>query len=245
MQKNVKCVIITPFNYEKSKEQFPVVYLLHGHSGNYAQWLHVAPQLKNKVDELQIIIVCPDGGFNSWYFDSEIDSSIRYETFISKELVKFIDRRYNTIAKKNGRAITGFSMGGHGALYISIKHKDLYGAAGSISGGVDIRPFPNKWDIKKVLGDTICCDANWQKNTVINVVDSLKNGELKLIFDCGVDDFFLQVNRNLHQKLLALKIDHDYTERPGAHNPMYWKNSIDYQLLFFNKFFEQQLTISK
>jgi len=42
----------------------------------------------------------------------------------------------------------------------------------------------------------------------------------------------------LHQKLLNLKIDHDYTERPGGHNKEYWGSSVNYQLLFFRKFFD-------
>ena len=71
-------------------------------------------------------------------------------------------------------------------------------------------------------------------------MDNLKNGELKIIFDCGLDDFFLEVNRNLHKKLMDRKIDHDYIERPGGHNVAYWHNSIDYQVLFFEKFFAGQ-----
>ncbi len=239
MQKDIRCVIVKPDSYTKNNNKFPVVYLLHGYSGSYNQWVSLAPQLKNKADELQIIIVCPDGGYGSWYFDSPIDSSFRYEMFVSKELVSFIDKNFLTVADANHRAITGLSMGGHGALYLAIRHNDIYKAAGSISGGVDIRPFPNNWEIKKRLGDTICCKQNWENNTVINQVSNLKNGDLALIIDCGVQDFFIQVNRNLHQKLLDLKIDHDYIERPGAHNNAYWKNSIDYQLLFFKKVFNR------
>jgi S-formylglutathione hydrolase FrmB len=131
-------------------------------------------------------------------------------------------------------------MGGHGGLYLAMKHKNLFGAAGSTSGGVDIRPFPNNWDLSKRLGDTINFKKNWEENTVINLADSLKNNELHIIFDCGLEDFFLQVNRNLHNKLVIMKIDHDYIERPGGHNKVYWKNSIDYQLIFFSKFFDPE-----
>jgi S-formylglutathione hydrolase FrmB len=182
----------------------------------------------------------PDGGFNSWYLDSPVDSSYKYETFMTKELVPYIDDHYPTINNVSFRAITGLSMGGHGAFYLAIKHKDLFGAAGSICGGVDIRPFPNNWDMSKVLGSLSENKDNWDRNTVINMVDSLKNGELHLIFDCGSDDFFLEVNRALHIKLAANKVSHDYIERPGAHNAAYWRNSIDYQLLFFSKFFKEK-----
>ena len=128
-------------------------------------------------------------------------------------------------------------MGGHGGLYLGIRHRDLFGAAGSTSGGVDFRPFPDNWGIKKDLGEMATHQENWDNNTVMNVVDSLHNGELAIIFDCGVDDFFLTVNRNLHAKLLDKKINHDYIERPGGHSGAYWRNSIDYQILFFLKYF--------
>lgn len=240
MKKDIKCVIIKPDNYNNRERRYPVVYLLHGYSGSYKQWPSLATQLQEKVDQLQLIIVCPDGGYGSWYFDSPIDSSFRYETFVSKEVVEFIDQHYYTQADRKHRAISGLSMGGHGGLFLAIHHRNLYGAAGSMSGGVDFRPFPNNWDLSKRLGDTTCCKLNWEKNTVINLVSDLKNGDLRLIIDCGVADFFIQVNRDLHRKLLALKIDHDYYKRPGAHNNAYWKNSVDYQLLFFKKFFDEE-----
>ena len=237
MKKEVKCVVIKPSGYNTAANRFPVVYLLHGYGGSQRQWITLAPQLKNKADEYQMLIVCPDGGIGSWYLDSPVDSSFRYETFVSRELVRYIDQHYKTIPDKEHRAITGLSMGGHGGLYLAIRNRDIYSAAGSSSGGVDIRPFPNNWDLKKRLGDTLCCKANWEKHTVINLVDSLRNRDLKLVIDCGLEDFFLNVNRNLHRKLMELKIDHDYIERPGAHNNAYWRNSIDYQLLFFRKAF--------
>lgn len=242
MHKQVKAVVILPDGYGKKKSSFryPTTYLLHGYSGSYAQWINDAPQIKTLADQEQIILICPDAGYSSWYFDSPIDSTVRYETFITRELIPYIDSHYKTTNDRKWRAVTGLSMGGHGALYLSIRHQDLFGAAGSICGGVDIRPFPKNWDLSKKLGDTVCCMANWEKNTVINVIDQLQNGQLALIMDCGVGDFFLEVNRHLHQKLLEKKIDHDYTERPGEHNKAYWSNSIAYQLVFFRKFFDKQ-----
>lgn len=242
MKKNIPCVVIKPSSYKslvRKKKGLPVVFLLHGYSGNQGSWLKDAPQLIRKADELELILVCPDGGFSSWYFDSPIDSSIRYETFISKELVPFIDKKYSTLADRKHRAITGLSMGGHGGLYLGIRHQDIFGSAGSVSGGVYLRPFPNNWDIKKRIGDTVCCVENWENYSVINQVDKLKTDSLHLVFDCGTSDFFLDVNRNLHQVLLQKKIAHDYAERPGAHNKDYWGNSIDYQLLYFKKQFDR------
>ena len=239
MQKNIKCVIITPSGYKKSGRQYPVVYLLHGYAGNYARWLTVAPQLKNKADELQFIIVCPDGGYGSWYVDSPADSSVRYETFTATELVQYTDSHYKTLADRAHRAITGLSMGGHGSLYLAIRHKDIFGAAGSMSGLVDLSFFPKGMNFKSLFGDSTVYAANLQKNSVINVIDNLKNRELKLTIDCGIYDFLIVPNRSLHQQLLKKRIEHDYAERPGIHNAVYWRNSIDYHLVFFKKFFDE------
>lgn len=237
MNQKVNCTIVLPADYHNdSSEKFPVLYLLHGYSGNNKSWVSIKPDLPQLASQYKMIIICPDGK-NSWYWDIPGQTDCQYETFVAGELVLYMDRQYRTIANRKGRAITGLSMGGHGGLWLSIRHKETFGAAGSTSGGVDIRPFPNSWEMKNLLGEYEKNKENWDKHTVINEIDSLKNGELALIFDCGTDDFFIEVNRNLHKKLMEKKINHDYTERPGGHTSEYWKNSIDSQLLFFSKFF--------
>ena len=237
MHKDVKCVVITPANYQSDTAHLPVLYLLHGYNGNYRDWVSKAPDLLKTIDENGFIVVCPDGGFGSWYFDSPVDTGMKYETNVALEIPAYIDAHYRTIASRSARAISGLSMGGHGALYLAIKHRDIFGAAGSMSGGVDFRPFPDNWDIKKYLGEYTSHKDVWDKNVVVNLIDFLQNDDLKIIVDCGVKDFFIQVNRNLHQKLLDKNIAHDYTERPGEHNWPYWNNAVKYQLLFFRRNF--------
>lgn len=242
LKKATKFVIIQPTNQNQqnnSQERYPVVYLLNGYGGDYGQWPITTPQLTKTADDLKIIFVCPDGGIGSWYFDSPIDSSIRYESYITKELVPYIDANFSTKASPNSRAITGLSMGGHGALYLAIRHSDIFGAAGSTSGGVDFRAFPKRWDIKKALGEYESNKERWYEYTVMRQVELLKNNQLALIIDCGIDDFFMPANRALHEKLLQLKIEHDYIERPGEHNHIYWGSSVDYQILYFKKFFQK------
>ena len=239
MNKNIKTCVITPDDYKKSNKKLPVVYLLHGYSGNYASWAKDFKDVGKQVDQYGFIVIGVDGNFSSWYFDSPIDPTFKYETYVIKELVPFVDKNYKTIASREGRAISGLSMGGHGALYLSFRHQDVFGAAGSMSGGVDIRPFPENWDIKKRLGTLSEFPENWEKNTVTNMLELVKDNKLKLIIDCGVDDFFMDVNRELHNKMLALKINHDYIERPGKHNIEYWENSLKFQLLFFDNFFKE------
>ncbi|MFB9057353.1 alpha/beta hydrolase [Mariniflexile ostreae] len=237
MDKAIKNVVITPDSYSKKGPAYSVVYLLHGAGGDHKAWLAKAPEIKQYADMYNVIIVCPDGGKTSWYFDSPIDRTMQYETYISKELVSKIDQSYNTKASKAHRAISGFSMGGHGALFLAFKHPDIWAVAASMSGGVDIRPFPLRWDIAKRLGAYAEHPLNWEGHTVINLVHLLDGKNLKFMFDCGVDDFFYDANLRLHKKLLERNIPHDYIERPGGHTNAYWSNSIKYQMLYFNDFF--------
>lgn len=237
MEKDIGVVVITPENYSPGI-QYPVMYLLHGYSGDEMSWITKVPEIRNYADLYHFIIVCPDGDYSSWYFDSPVDPNMKYETYISNELVSWVDNNYSTIKSKEGRAITGFSMGGHGALYIAICNQDVFGAAGSMSGGVDIRPFPSNWEISERLGGYSENPENWERNTIINMVYKLQPGSLKIIFDCGRSDFFYEVNCQLHEKLLDRNIPHDFIVRPGGHTWEYWTNSIAYQALFFHNFFD-------
>lgn len=239
MDKSIPNLVVLPDQYAMTEDRFPVLYLLHGAGGDYTSWSSNLRDLKNYADTYNMIIVCPDGGLTSWYFDSPVDPQMRYETYISKELIATVDDTYHTVTHKSGRAISGLSMGGHGALYLAFKHQDVWGAAGSMSGGVDIRPFPKNWDLAKRLGNYADHKDHWEENTVINMVYKLKDDSLKLILDCGRSDFFYEVNKQLHEKLVQRNIPHDYIERPGSHNWEYWANAIPYQLLFFHNFFER------
>jgi len=238
MKKTIKAVVMTPDSYANDKE-LPVLYVLHGYSGNYSDWVKKSPNIHQMADLHQMIIVCPDGNFGSWYFDSPADPSFRYETYVATELVNWIDSHYKTIKDRSGRGITGLSMGGHGALYLAFRHQDVFGAAGSMSGGVDIRPFPNNWDMAKRLGTYAQFPERWEQNTVINLLHLLTPGSLTILVDCGTEDFFFRVNNNLHEKMLERNIAHDYITRPGGHNWNYWNNAILYQTLFMRQFFDR------
>lgn len=240
MHKSISNLVIIPDSYNSNKAGFPVLYLLHGFNGDYLDWINRVPEIESYADRYNLIIVCPDGGTSSWYFNSIIDEKSQYETYIAKELVDFIDENYKTFQDRKGRAITGLSMGGHGAFYLAFKHQNIYGATGSMSGGLDFRAFPKSWNISKRLGDFEKNKEIWDQNTVINMINQLKGDYLKLIFDCGVDDFFYDANISMHKKLKEKNIPHEYIERPGDHNWEYWANSIKYQLLFFDAFFNSK-----
>lgn len=238
MNKSIKTVVILPDSYSKNK-QYPVLYLLHGFSGNYSNWVNNAPEVKKLVDYYNYLVICPDGGFGSWYWDMASDRNYQYETFVSGELVSFVDQHYSTVKNRNGRAISGLSMGGHGALSLAIKHQETYGAAGSTAGGVDFRPFPLNWQIKDRIGSYDEVPAEWDNRVVINMINRLVSDKLALIIDCGKEDFFYPVNVALHDKLIYHNINHTFITSEGAHNWAYWKRSVVYQMAFFNRFFSQ------
>jgi S-formylglutathione hydrolase FrmB len=241
MHKNIRCLIILPDDYTITGNPYPVLYLLHGWSGHFASWLSDAPQLKQQADAHQMIIVCPDGGYDSWYLDSPVDSTVRYETHVSKEVVSYIDYYYFTRKDSGGRAISGLSMGGHGAIYLALRHPDVFGAAGSIAGGLDLRPFKkNNWNLERVLGNPLSHWDNWEKHSAVSLIPRLKDSKMPLVIDVGLGDFFLEPNRLMHRLLMEAKYPHEYYERPGEHNAAYWGNAIDYQLVFFDKFFSRK-----
>lgn len=235
MNKSIKTVVIKPDNSKSGP--LATLYLLHGYSGDYSNWVTKVPYLKTLVDRYNYIVVCPDGGYDSWYWDTPNDSNYQYETFITKELISAVESKYNVCKDRTGRGISGLSMGGHGALYLAIQHQDIYGAAGSTSGGVDIRPFPNNWGIIKKLGEYGENKMKWDEHTVGGILHKLKPNALQLFIDCGYEDFFYPVNQKLHNELLYLNIPHYYLNLPGKHNWEYWSQSLPYQMAFFDQYF--------
>ena len=112
MKKEINCVVITP---EDNSRNHPSVYLLHGYGGYHKSWIKIKPELPELSDQYGMIFVCPDGE-KSWYWDSTINEEIKFETFITEELVEYIDSNYPTLKSKDSRGITGLSMGGQGAM---------------------------------------------------------------------------------------------------------------------------------
>lgn len=240
MQKNIPALIILPENYDASatKLTYPALYMLHGHSGDFIGYYFHMADLQTLANQYQMILVCPDGGYNSWYMDAPIGTDCKYETFISFELTSYVDKNYSTRPHKDSRAICGISMGGYGALYNAIRHPDIFGAAGSMSGAVDFTPFPTEWQLSDRLGPYLLNKKRWESYSLINMIGEIPK-DLAILVDVGVRDFFVQVNRNFHNKLLQAHIPHDYIEREGDHDWNYWANACRFQMLFFHHFFNK------
>lgn len=229
MDKPVPVTLVLPEGYRPDK-QYSTIYTLHGWSGNHRNYPEKTP-LGELADQYEVIYVSPDGNYDSWYIDSEIKTESKYYSFIVNELVPYIDKHYATKANKENRAITGLSMGGFGALYIGIQNPGVFGQVGSMSGGVSPEHFKGNWGISAVM------DKGWENYNISALAHRLIGHKTNLIIDCGVDDFFITSNRALHQKLLDLRIQHTYMEKPGAHSWDYWKDAIRYQTFFFTQHF--------
>jgi len=135
--RETKYMIILPDGYDESEDRYPVIYLLHGFSQNYTVWpmMGVANYLDTYDD---MIIVMPDVG-NSWYInwaESDGDELNNWEDFIIYDLVHNVDQSFRTYAGREGRAISGLSMGGYGAMVLGLRHPEMFCSIASHSGAL-------------------------------------------------------------------------------------------------------------
>lgn len=240
MERDIKNLVILPAGYNRQDTiKYPVLYLLHGVQADHTSWTKVIrKELPDDATKYNMIIVCPNGE-NSWYLDSSVNPASQFETYITKELVESIDNKYKTIPSSLARAISGFSMGGYGALRLAILHPGVFGACGSMSGAVDFRPFPKVYKLSSQLGGYATNKKRWDENVIINMTNKLKPKTLSIIIDCGFEDQFLYVNGQLHQSMLNKGIQHEYIVESGGHDRKYWNKAIVKQLQFFFGFFNK------
>lgn len=237
LPQNMTVAVITP-DGPRPQSGFPSVYLLNGFGGDHKSWGIIRPDLGTLADNMGLVLVMPSG-MDTWYWDAPADSTVRMESFITEVLVPYVDTNYPTDRRAENRAVTGLSMGGHGGLWLGLRHPDIWKSCGSTSGGVNIMPFPKNWKMSQWLGPQEENADTWKTHTVRNMVDRLVPGTSNIIFDCGSEDFFAEVNADLHTALLEAGIPHDYISRPGKHNSAYWANALPYQLMYFkSKFIE-------
>ncbi len=239
MDTSLGTIVVVPEAALSEDQRFPAVYLLHGWSGNYTNWPSKV-DLSTYADQFGFIIVCPEGGYAGWYMDSPITPKLRYESFIVTDVVSYIDRHYPTIQDRHYRAICGLSMGGHGALYLLITHPNVFGAAGSMSGVLELDQSTARYSIAKILGDYQHFPDRWKSHSVLYLVQRLPQSDTAILIDCGVDDRFIASNRKVHQRLLHMGYPHTYIERPGGHTWEYWIHALPYHFLFFQQYFQTQ-----
>jgi len=275
--------VYLPAGYEAGGKHYPVLYYLHGLTGDESNWIEHG-HLDKVADSLglQAIVVMPDGD-NNFYVDSKMtvdyDACMRdgtglmlpqqpkaktctrtwkYETYITHDLIGWVDKTYRTIPSREGRGVAGLSMGGYGSLMLSMRHPDLFAAAASHSGVDSLLyggPFPYEHgkgarvdDIKPLIanlgdfgkwmillyGDDI---ETWRAYDPSVLVEKLAPGQLKLYLDCGTEDDFALHNgmQYLHDLLLDHHIDHAYYIGPGKHDFVFWSQRLPKSLAFMQQ----------
>lgn len=135
--RKLKFNVVLPRSYDASPEKrFPVLYLLHGYTSNYTDWAKLGAG--KAAQPFDLIVVMADGG-NSWYVNwskAEGDAKNAWEDCLVKDLIPHVDATYRTVAAREGRAISGLSMGGYGAMTVGLRHPEMFASVGSQSGAI-------------------------------------------------------------------------------------------------------------
>jgi len=214
------------------KGPFPVLYLLHGLSDNHTAWQRWT-SIERYAAELKLIVVMPNG-HRSWYVNDSRPGGLAYEDHIVRDVVGYVDRVLPTRRTRRGRAIAGLSMGGYGAMMLALRHPKMFCAASCHSSAFG---FTRNLDVDRSDMQELAARLPKGKYDVFALARKLaRSGPMPAIrFDCGVDDFLLEHNREFHRHLEKLGVKHEYAEYPGEHNWAYWDEHVQQTLAFVMK----------
>lgn len=226
--------IILPQGYDDNQAaRYPVLYFLHGMSGDPNEWLRygvqeAATSLMGDGTIVPFIIVLPAGDQGYWV--DQVNGGPQYATYVARDVVAEIDGHYRTLPDRQYRAIGGLSMGGHGALQIALNHADVFGVVGAHSPS-----FRSGADIPSYFGT----GADLAQRDPLQLV--LAHPEvartLTLWLDFGPDDFFGQGQNQLEQELVAEGLPHQFHQWPGGHTTEYWTAHVGDYLRFYSTSF--------
>jgi S-formylglutathione hydrolase FrmB len=220
--------VILPPDYDAAKTaRYPVLYLLHGLTGHYTDWVG-RTNIADYAAQYRIIVVTPEGN-DSWYIEN-------YETYILLELIPDVQQRYRTIEARDGRAIAGLSMGGYGAIKFGLKSPQTFAFAASMSGAFGMTRFtdeqvPASWrESLKLFGPA--GSQTRKANDLFELIGNVPASQIASLpyfyFDCGTEDspLIFPYNRQLADMMVDRKIPHEYRELPGDHSWAYWDRQV-------------------
>lgn len=241
LHSSVRYCVFLPASYSSPAAKtrlYPVLYLLHGLGGNEqtmavdGEWTALQ-DLRRDGKAGDFLVVAPDGG-ETFYINSR-DGKTLYGDFFLREFMPFIASTYRVRPQRASRGITGFSMGGFGAMRIAFAHPDLFGSVSAHSAALARDP-PAGVNAGASSGDLA---AQLLANVFGNPIDrkfwdlsspfllARKNAvalmKTKIYFDCGSEDSygFYRGAIDLHQTLDSLKIPHEFHLYPGRHSISY------------------------
>lgn len=234
--KSMTLLLPEPYN---PQVRYPVLYLLHGYSGDHTNWTKLT-KLATYAGRFPLIIVMPDAE-NSWYVNSSTVEQDRFEDYIVHDLQRFIEQRYPTDTMKQG--IAGLSMGGYGAIMLAMKHPTRFQFAGSLSGALsypgamaDTLRTPGRNllpSLRRAFGER---DVDFQNRHDVMLLAQKTVGDSLpyFYFVIGTNDGFrdfLPAHRVLTDMLRSHGVRYEYHETPGGHNWQYWDREIQPLLL--------------
>lgn len=229
--------VILPTDYERASskgKRYPVLYLLHGLGGSANDWVSNRAHLADYAAQYPFIIIVPEGK-DGWYTDGSVANE-KFESYFVEELIPDVDRRFRTIASREGRAVAGLSMGGYGSLKFALKHPELFAFAGSMSGALAApswtpeMPLPEfiKPSIARVFGPA-GSDVR-RANDIYRLARELTPERVAalpyLYLDCGTEDFLISNSRDFSALLIEKKVPHEFRELPGTHSWPYWDRQV-------------------
>ncbi|MBX6363073.1 MAG: esterase family protein [Gemmatimonadetes bacterium] len=215
--------VVLPAGYASSSRRYPVLYLLHGYDGAYDNWL-TRTNLLAYTAELPLIVVMPDAG-NSWYANAVGDPSQRFEDYVARDVVDYIDANYRTLPFGQARFIAGLSMGGFGAVRLALDNPGKFSLAASISGAAGLVRTGTNMQLVEAFGP-----VGSEARKAADLVERLRTADPRrlpyLYFDCGTADRLLASNREVTAVLAERGIPYEYHETRGAHEWEYWDRRI-------------------
>ena len=229
--------VVLPADYRRgsSKDRrYPVLYLLHGLGGSAADWVSERTRLADYAAQYPFIVVVPEGR-DGWYTDG-LAPDAKFESYFVEELIPDVDRRFRTLATREGRAVAGLSMGGYGSMKFALKRPELFAFAGSMSGALAVAswtpdmPLPEfvKPSVTRVYGDA--GSGVRLGNDVYRLVRELTPERAKalpfLYLDCGTEDFLIGNSRDFSALLIEKRVAHEFRELPGTHSWPYWDRQV-------------------
>jgi putative tributyrin esterase len=210
MEREMPYRVVFPKNYETDKTgRFTVIYLLHGLTGHFDNWGDKT-SIAKYLEAFNFIVVMPEGD-NGWYSDSATVAKDKYESYIIKELIPAIDKNFRTNSTRDGRIITGLSMGGYGSLKFGLKYPEMFTLVGSFSGALGAASWSTKTlgGIKGVISDSIMGvygaddSQTRQANDIFKIAKELPADKVKqlpfIYLDCGTEDFLIGNAREFHR----------------------------------------------
>ncbi len=219
------CWVFLPKNYVAT-QTFPLVYLLHGWSGNYKQWNNIT-SLQTFADQYQCLIVCPDGLYDSWYLDSPQQ---QFAQFFFKDLHPTLLKKY--AIKQQNIFISGVSMGGYGAFSLFLQQPEIFAGVAATSALFDLTLFENSFGLPKILQKI---PKTVQKELSIHQQIQKKAIRQPIYFDCGTEDAFFADNLQFDSLCKTLNLSATFVKAAGNHNKKYWQQMIKGHFEFFKQ----------